>query len=93
MQIADTLATARAYKAAGFEEDQAQAMAEQHDATAREIHTQLTAAMTEAIGAPIARLEATIAKANADQTKFTITVAAFIVAILGLIMTALRFIH
>jgi len=102
MQITDKLATTKAYQAAGFAPPQAEAMAEQHEAVAEEIHAQLTKSMTEAISNSSmsfqsslalvkADLETAIAKVSAEQTRFTVTVGAIIVGILGLLMTAYRF--
>jgi len=102
MQITGKLATVKAYRAAGFTPTQAEAMAEQHEAVAEEIHQQLTNSMTQAMSNSIgslqasiettrANLDAAIAKATAEQTRFTITVGAIIVGILGLMMTAYRF--
>jgi hypothetical protein len=109
IQITGKLATLKAYRAVGFTEKQADAMAEQHESVAEEIHRQLTDAMTAAVSnatQPLqaniervqaniekvqAHLEAAIARATAEQTRFTITVGAIIVGILGLMMTAYRF--
>jgi len=97
VQITDKLAAVRAYRAAGIPREQAEAMAEEHEAAAEEIHQQLTKSMTEALTNATklsqASLEAAIAKATAEQNRFTLAVGAFGFGLLALLMAAFRFLH